>query len=370
MCLSRLPVLVLPLIVCMGATPVQTPESLVSGWLSRYSAGDHSTVAIEIERYLGARAGERRGPILQRLRVFHRTLQRQMDRWPPPIGAAVALEAAAAVRVLSHEESLNLLETGCARIRRSGPPTPFELEWHLAAFAVAADRPFELWTGAYTTIYQVENHVFIDHHYDHARGRFPGNAELALERGIYLESRIQRWINSQGFEVVRPGRGIPPNEPRTVSLRQFQAFAAFNEARTDPSLRAEASVRLGRLKMLYHDSDLALSLWQEVANGTGPARWRYLADVFTGHEWVIRGDWDRAEAAFRRALGIIPGAQSAQSALAVVLFSQGHELDAGGLASALIAGPGPVIDPWWTYLEPGRREWIRRLESVRRSLES
>ena len=78
---------------------------------------------------------------------------------------------------------------------------------------------------------------------------------------------------------------------------------------------------------------------------------RYLSELGRGQILRARGRPEDAAKAYRDALTIWPGAQSARVALMTLALSRGDRQEAAQLAEAAEteAASGNQFDPWWTY---------------------
>jgi predicted Zn-dependent protease len=67
-----------------------------------------------------------------------------------------------------------------------------------------------------------------------------------------------------------------------------------------------------------------------------------------------------AQAAYRAALEIVPGAHAATMALAALLTTQNQRIEAAAAIDRLIASNRSVADPWWSYW-PGDFRFVDNL---------
>jgi hypothetical protein len=91
--------------------------------------------------------------------------------------------------------------------------------------------------------------------------------------------------------------------PRERQQQQFLRDAAlgFEQARKDTRLRAEATLRLGRIRAFQGQFELALRLWSEVPLLTDDPNLEYLALLFRGRTLTELKRWtDAAETSSRR----------------------------------------------------------------------
>ena len=104
-----------------------------------------------------------------------------------------------------------------------------------------------------------------------------------------------------------------------------RAAARFREAAKDESLRAEANLRLGHVKLA--DGTLrrgAGGVDRASKRGTEDRALIYLVHLFRGLALENRGRVDEARASYRQALALSPGAHSATLRLAALEFRHGR----------------------------------------------
>jgi thioredoxin-like negative regulator of GroEL len=132
---------------------------------------------------------------------------------------------------------------------------------------------------------------------------------------------------------------------RTDNLRR--ARSAFEEVLGIEPSNTEAALRLGRVRVEQGDAEAAVTLLEALVRARHDERTAYLSRLLLGraHERLER--FDRAAAAFRDAILVLP-AQSARLALAYRLHGDGDGARAVWLAEA-VAEDRKVEDPWWAY---------------------
>jgi tetratricopeptide (TPR) repeat protein len=91
----------------------------------------------------------------------------------------------------------------------------------------------------------------------------------------------------------------------------------------------------------------------------------YLHELLQGQILLSLDRVAEALAAFRRARGILPGAQSARAALMNALLLSGDRDQAAALAVDLQASPATMLDPWWMYWQGDYRRYPDALRRVR-----
>ncbi len=147
-----------------------------------------------------------------------------------------------------------------------------------------------------------------------------------------------------------------------------RAAARFTDAATDDSLRAEASLRLGHVKIEMGRYDEALTALTGVEGLTDDRAVVYLAHLFRGIALENRARVDEARASYRQALALSPGAHSATLRLAALEFRHGRIDAPERMVDALLQSDDPRRDPWWSYYAADWRFWYPRIERVRRLL--
>src|SRR5204863_5577294 len=157
----------------------------------------------------------------------------------------------------------------------------------------------------------------------------PREGRLHLAHAIISE---QRWL-----------RGTAGTSDETGILDRYQAAINFPDTAAEDRMRAAWFLsRVGRL-------DEALALVDARPSGSTDPYVLYLTDLVRGQILRARGRLDDAEKAYREALTIWPGAQSARVALMTLRLGRGDRQEAAALAAAAETAPGNQFDPWWTY---------------------
>lgn len=248
-----------------------------------------------------------------------------------------------------------LLEWGCATIRDIGAATPIERVWHLAAISVAQRRSdYEFLLGSPWELR--ENPKDEIEHLNHASFRFPDEPRIALAQSIAMEWRT--W-------------SLQARHARTATLNMPVAMEAFERQMNDPAIGAEATLRLGALRLRSRNTTGAIELFDRVERQTRDRYLIYLARYFSGQARERQNRPADAERAYRGALATVPKAISATMALASVLTRAGRTSEASALVeSAMTALPRPV-DPWRTYATADDRFWpmlISRLHEAIRAM--
>jgi len=242
--------------------------------------------------------------------------------WPeaPKRTAVFALElAVAALRSPNpdaRDEGGRLLAEYNARVRQPAGADAFECTW--------------LWTevAAFEGLFMADSAMLF---VPRAVERCPAEGRLRLAYAIISE---QQWL--RGSAGAHEENGI---------LERYQAAIRSPGAGAEARMRAAWFLwRIGRL-------DEALVLADaSPPSGTDPYV-IYLTDLVRGQILRARGRPADAEKAYRDALTIWPGAQSARVALMTMVLSRGDRQEAAKLANAAEteADPATQFDPWWTF---------------------
>jgi tetratricopeptide (TPR) repeat protein len=333
-------------LVCLAIASPRASAPSITQQLDRYAAGEFARVAAELDQ-------------TKDFNELLKQLQKNGPDWIAAGGAAdrprrelaaatFALEAARAgefkdwklVQSWMGLENIYwrapplLIEWGCARLRSQATPRPVERVWHLAAVAVAArandyefliGSPWEGRANRKDEILQLE----------HAAARFPNERRLALAQGIAAEWRL--------FPTRRSGA--------------IEAQKIFESLLGDEIVGAEANVRLGFMALRDNNIAAALPRFDEAETRTREPYVVYLARYFRAQAFEKQKKVADAERAYRGALAVVPGAQSASFALSAILAANGRRAEAAAVVDrALTMNPRP-LDPWRAYGEADARFW-------------
>lgn len=234
-----------------------------------------------------------------------------------------------------------LIEWACAVLHDGPVDQPTERVWHLAAMAVAQRRSdYEFLIGSPWQDrggYDVEMN-----HLGHAATRFTLEPRFVLAQAIAIE--WQTWSNAA-------------KHPRTAIFNQGEAMAAFERLTKDPAVGAEATLRLGVLRLRSRNVNGAIELFDRVDTLTRDRYLIYLARYFGGQARERQNRPAEAERAYRGALATIPKAISATMALAAVLARAGRMSAASEVVETALTASPPPIDPWRAYAAADDRFW-------------
>ena len=285
------------------------------------------------------------------LSQFSIALQRAASPWikaaPPErvqrrrlVAAAVGLEAARA-HVTARAAGRELVDWG-GMLARSGPRTEAERAWYLAAIALGQ------W------LYEPVLPLIED-----ATRRFPAEDRFHLANAIAREQSSWRAVQfAARLDAKNDGKGILRD-----LVKRFEPLAAR------ASISAEVHLRLGHTYVRLDQPKAALDHLDRV-EPLAPADpfLRYLAHYLSGKAREATRDAAGAEAAYRRALAIVPGAQSASFAAAALVFDRDARDEANGLVESAIARSAPAADPWRSYQAADARFWPAFVERLRQEL--
>jgi hypothetical protein len=234
------------------------------------------------------------------------------------------------------EAPARLLEWGCEQLRRRPTPTAAERVWQLASIAVAERaEDFEFLLG-YSKPPQFHYPASPIEHAVHLQSRFPANPRIKLAFGIAAEDHDR-----------------------------LQAETFFRALVDDVDVGGEATMRLGALALERGAADDALAHLERVEVRTRDPWVLYLARFLSGRANELRRRPADAERDYRRALKVIPHAQSGASALATLLFRDGRRAEASGITDAALKHGGAVVDPWRGYGDADDRFWPELIRRVR-----
>jgi tetratricopeptide (TPR) repeat protein len=240
-----------------------------------------------------------------------------------------------------------LIKWGNDLFKRDASPRPIERWWQLAAVAVAErSEDFEFLLG---TPFEERGNPQDELEYLNALfKRFPTESRFVLAQGIALESRT--WPN-----------------PRRSGSREAQLV--YERLQDDESVGAEASLRLGVLRMRQGGAGVgaAIKLFDHVDEVTRDPFLVYLSRYFSGQAFEASKRPADAERAYRTALMIVPRAQSASVALAAALAKRGARTEAAAIIEEHLSAIQPV-DPWRIYAHGDDRFWPEIVARLRQEI--
>jgi len=240
-----------------------------------------------------------------------------------------------------------LIEWGCTIMRSTPSPGLIERLWHLAAVAVAQRRgDYEFLIGSpWEERGNAQDEI---EHLAHVIKRFPDEPRFALAQAIAVEWRS--WW---------------PRGPRSARRNVSEARRAFEGMTKDEAIGAEATLRIGSLRLRNNDMRGALEQFDRVEEQTRDRYLVYLARYFQGQALERQTRVAEAEVAYRSALATIPHAISATMALASVLSQTERRGEAARLVEASLSARPQPLDPWRAYGAADDRFWPELIARLR-----
>jgi tetratricopeptide (TPR) repeat protein len=358
-----------------SAVPARSPGQSAVSLYDRYASGEYEVVFRELQ----ARLTSSREVV-----AFLSELKGQIRRWPRHTAAAFALEASAAAFLVDGRSAFQVLELGCDRLREV-KPTPWELDWQIAAMALTLEPPSPdtlaqpIRTAPPDPLLSnndLPNGRGFDAEHDrHLRVRFPREPHLVLADGLHRESLLYSYLQVGMLVLTSPVHSDLAYGPTTWRLGpgfDVKVLAApFQDLLTssDASLRAEAMLHLGFVRNSQQQYDEALGLWARARTESPDQAVQYLALLFRARTlWSLPGKGADAIAALDEALTIRPGAHAASMSLAALYFLSQQPERAAAVIEAQLAADPETDDPWRSYLRSASLKWPVWLQVVRRSL--
>lgn len=376
----------LALLLCCAAVYGQrattpTPGSVIE-ILSAYDRGDYDAVAA-----LPPAAG---------VKAFGERLADAAPKWISAAGpdavarrrliaATVALEAARPAMErhtypdvdIQNPIGARLVEWGCAFLREA-PTHPAERWWQVASLGlgqVSHDElflvgvPKNLERVALDSRGQVARAVTARgpalNHLAHARTRFPDEPRLRL-----IEVSAQ-----QGMRDVGSWTWLSRDEGKEVDwwvVRHPDLLKklgwSYAELTSLPSIRAEAHLRAGVIEFRFGRFEAALKHLEQVEPFSTEPFLVYLSRFFRAKTFERQKQPDRAEAAYRSALQIVPNAGSAATALAALLFLTNRRVEANAVVEATLTARPEPVDPWRQYSVGDHRLWPEYIRRIREAI--
>ncbi len=352
-----------------GGASAQGPGFDLIPLIEAYQRGDHDAA-------VGKAAALRDlGPL--RLRFVHDTppwinadpAQREMRQ------AAVAgflLELTAARLESDWGRLSDLLEWTCVQLR-GGPPTEFERAWHAASHALAGRARARVWLlGEYARLphQKPTNAPPSDpqrppaRHLMHALERFPDDPQFQL-------SRVVAWTWGRDGEPIRNVRAREDDDRRPARRGpQLEAVVTLEPLTAIPSVAAEAWLRIGRVHSTVGDYGSALRAFQSAQPLASTSAIAYLAHFDAARALEHLSRRDEAMREYRKALEIVPDAESATVALASLQFMRDDRNDAVSLIDRVFSGATRPDDPGRLSGYGSYIDWPQRKAALRAAVSS
>ena len=231
--------------------------------------------------------------------------------------------------VVTWKPAPQLLEWGCVVMRRAAGPRPIERWWQLAALAVAQRAEDYEFLRSDTVEDLYNNDARFDHLF-HVRLRFPGEPRFMLAEAMLPE--LHR-------------RPVP------------KGLYTYEQLQDHPAVGAEATLRLGYVRAHARDDGGAIALFNRVETRTRDPWVIYLARYLKGQSLERQQRVAEAERAYRGALAAVPGAASASTDLAALLFRNNRRAEATTIVESMFAMQPRPVDPWRGYADADDRFW-------------
>jgi tetratricopeptide (TPR) repeat protein len=320
--------------------------------LDRYARGEYATAIA----------------ILQQLGGFNII---QAQAWINAMGSGAAgrRRLVAATMVLEYTDarpglSPPLIEWACEQLTKY-PSPELEQLWLRASIAlVEGHQAWAILTGATSS------------HLAHARARFPDNAYYKLAEAVSVEAAasdpsVGPKATDTGMVVDRLGAEMvdrPADRASQPVALLEKAAAAFEPLLGDAVVGSEAHLRLGYVQLRLSRRDLALQHFAHVDSATSDDYLKYLGRLFSGWTLARDGETDKAIAAYRSALDIIPRARSATTLLTILLVMHHKLEDAESAADTFMSVAAAPDDPWRTYQLGDYRSYAGLLDQLREAI--
>jgi tetratricopeptide (TPR) repeat protein len=216
-------------------------------------------------------------------------------------------------------------------------------------------------------------------HIRFARTRYPDDPYFQMAEAIGAELSATRALNrlsgslpenSAGWDRIAGDRldGSAFRLPeRTAALER--AAGLLERLTSHPTLGAEASLRLGYVRLRQGHTDAALAEFDQLPSRTKNVSLRYLGHFYSGWTLASLGRTQEAVAAYKAALGFVPRAQSATSLLVALLVKTDQLSDAEAAAEEFLVADVAPIDPWRTYYGGDFSEYPRLVRQLREAIQ-
>jgi predicted Zn-dependent protease len=155
-----------------------------------------------------------------------------------------------------------------------------------------------------------------------------------------------------------------PNAVESPAFDQsvrYAYLADLRRARQDmlplvdsPAVRARVNLNLGSIALSFGQRDEARRYFENVQTSTTNRCLAYLGLLLRGYVDDLDSRPTEAEPWYRKALALVPGAQSATSALASVLWMTDRGAEAVALLDATLAQSSIADDPWTAWQNAGQ----------------
>jgi Flp pilus assembly protein TadD len=146
------------------------------------------------------------------------------------------------------------------------------------------------------------------------------------------------------------------------------AAAHFKALVSADAVNLEANLRYARVQLVIGDGSLARQYLADARRLSADPAAQYVSQLLEGVSWENDGQMERAETAYRAALAAVPGARSAATRLAALLFVKGQAADARTILDASLGPDQASVDPWVTFAAGDGHRATSLLASLRTAL--
>ena len=342
-----------------AVTPADARQQMPVADLYRaYAAGSPD----EVSRALGNARG---------YQASRTAFRRLIEGWRRPTPGAAAsvwmpshvgfvLEVAGVVKGFDATEAVSILDSMRDLVALRAVPDPgkggtlgpndrFELAVHRVAVTLLCDSP-----------------KAASEYLDHISGRIDALRQLGGAEFV-APLMLARAVVADVWTLTFPS-GTRPAEAGTAASaatvnrtlefmlgnQREKAFEAASRAYTDAarlaSVAAEANVRQGFLLFRWGRlRDALVAIDRGLAAAADDTALRYLGLLVRGRTLLALGRTSEAQQSYERAAEVIPNAQTAATALAALLVTQGQGVDAATWAARARAPDTRASDPWLIY---------------------
>jgi tetratricopeptide (TPR) repeat protein len=264
--------------------------------------------------------------------------------------ATFSLEVADARMIDAWRTYRNLVEWSC-RLLRQGVPDPGEHSWQLASVALAERAGDCHW--AFDNCASLEGPVMASgstaNHLRHAKGRFADDARFRLAEAIL----VNKFIEVEGPSAA--GASLPAYQRYGFDKYAEQAAREFGPLTAVPAIAGAAELHVAQLFFVVDNSEGALQHARLALAKSDDPIVQYVARMISGRALEGSGRPAEAVAAYRAALAVWPGGQSATIKLASLETMAGHLDEAYALVERSFATP-VRDDPWRLF---GYGDYVR-----------
>lgn len=181
-----------------------------------------------------------------------------------------------------------------------------------------------------------------------ARGlaRFPGDPDLLLARGSFVETRLALGQVDASLASILYSSEIRQRWRDELS----DAEKDFERAVKTAGFASEAAVRLARVRLLKGQRERARELLDRVLAGGVPTEIRYLALLFRAAAAEQSNDLQAAARGYEAAVATIPGVQTPMLALGRIADQTNQPSAARRWVERALAAETQAVDPWRRYI--------------------